>query len=98
MHFGSEWSDGADADHETRIGRFELATADGRPRDTTGAGDCYRGSFVAKRYGEGASVEEAMRWAAAAAACSVEDEGALASMPAREDIEARAATSLIEIS
>ena len=76
----------------------QLATADGRPRDTTGAGDCYRGSFVAKRYGEGATVEEAMRWAAAAAACSVEAEGALTSMPAREDIEARAATSLIEIS
>ena len=98
MHFGSAWSGGADAAHETRMGRFELATADGRPRDTTGAGDCYRGSFVAKRYGEGATVEEAMRWAAAAAACSVEAEGALTSMPAREDIEARAATSLIEIS
>ena len=98
MHFGSAWSGGADAAHETRMGRFELATADGRPRDTTGAGDCYRGSFVAKRYGEGATVEEAMRWAAAAAACSVEAEGALTSMPAREYIEARAATSLIEIS
>ena len=98
MHFGSAWSGGADAAHETRMGRFELATADGRPRDTTGAGDCYRGSFVAKRYGEGATVEEAMRWAAAAAACSVEAEGALTSMPGREDIEARAATSLIEIS
>ena len=98
MHFGSEWSGGADAAHETRMGRFELATADGRPRDTTGAGDCYRGSFVAKRYGEGATVEEAMRWAAAAAACSVEAEGALTSMPAREDIEARAATKLVEIS
>ena len=98
MHFGSAWSGDAAAAHETRMGRFELATADGRPRDTTGAGDCYRGSFVAKRYGEGASVEEAMRWAAAAAACSVEAEGALTSMPAREDIEARAATSLIEIS
>ena len=98
MHFGSAWSGGADAAHETRMGRFELATADGRPRDTTGAGDCYRGSFVAKRYGEGATVEEAMRWAAAAAACSVEAEGALTSMPAREDIEARAATPLEKIS
>ena len=53
-HFGAEWTpdtppaskgDGARLlPHETRVGRFALRTADGAPVDTTGAGDCYRGS------------------------------------------------------
>ena len=64
IHFGTI--------RETRMGRFALHTADGKPRDTTGAGDCYRGSYAGMRYGEGRSISEAMRWAAAAAACSVE--------------------------
>lgn len=68
------------------MGCFPLETADGKPKDTTGAGDCYRGSFVAARYGEGRSTEEAMRWAAAAAALSVEVEGAMPSMPPRDKI------------
>lgn len=82
VHFGADGT-------ETRVGCFDLETPDGKPRDTTGAGDCFRGSYVAARYGEGRTVEEAMCWAAAAAACSVEAEGAMPSMPARDKIAAR---------
>lgn len=101
MHFGSAWvNDGAkDSDgllpHETRMGRFALSTSDGKPKDTTGAGDCYRGSFVAARYGEGKSVKDAMRWAAAAGSLAVEVEGAMPSMPFRNQIKARAAGEVL---
>ena len=98
MHFGPRWtSEGGEASgaHETRMGRFGLTTADGRPKDTTGAGDCYRGSYVGMRYGEGRPIAEAMRWAAAAAACSVEVEGALRSMPPPEQIAARGAHAVL---
>lgn len=74
---------------ETHVGCFALQTPDGKPRDTCGAGDCYRGSYVGARYGEGRTVEDSMRWAAAAAACSVEVEGAMPSMPPRSAIAAR---------
>jgi len=87
IHFASDWAPSAQAG-ETRMGHFRLTTADGRPKDTTGAGDCFRGSFVAARYGESRSVEEAMQWAAAAGALSVEVEGAMPSMPTRAAIEA----------
>ena len=56
---------GGDLPHETYVGIFKLATAGGKPVDTTGAGDCFRGSFVGARYGEGKSLEQAMKWAAA---------------------------------
>ena len=42
--------------HETRMGCFDIVG--GKPTDTTGAGDCFRGSYVAARYGEGRSVEQ----------------------------------------
>ena len=71
------------------MGYFALSTPDGKPKDTTGAGDCFRGSYVGVRYGEGKGVEEAMRWAAATAACSVEVEGAMPSMPTRAQIAER---------
>ena len=98
MHFGPEWTpEGGEASgaHETRMGRFGLTTPDGRPKDTTGAGDCYRGSYVGMRYGEGRPIAEAMRWAAAAAACSVEVEGAMPSMPPCEQIAARGAQTVV---
>ena len=59
-----------------------------------GAGDCFRGSFVAARYGERRGVEEAMRWAAAAASLAVEVEGAMPSMPSRAAIAARAQSEM----
>ena len=96
MHFGAAWqAGGAEGAHETRMGFFQLATADGKPKDTTGAGDCFRGSYVGMRYGEGRGVADAMRWAAAAAACSVEVEGAMPSMPPRAQIAARCAQPLL---
>lgn len=97
VHFGPEWAEGAAADaagpvpHETGMGSFPLAAEGGRPRDTTGAGDCFRGSFAAARYGEGRSLREALRWASAAGSLAVEVHGAMPSMPAREAIGARAA-------
>merc|ERR1719343_1420335 len=87
MHFAADWKLEASPSGETMMGRFQLTTPDGMPRDTTGAGDCFRGSYVAARYGDGKSIHEAMRWAAAASALSVEVEGAMPSMPERRAIE-----------
>ncbi|MEU0941899.1 ribokinase [Streptomyces canus] len=56
--------------------------------DSTGAGDTYVGA-LAVALGEERPIREAMTWAAAAAALSVQREGASASMPYRSEIEAR---------
>ncbi|MEM8751895.1 MAG: PfkB family carbohydrate kinase [Pseudomonadota bacterium] len=56
-------------------------------RDTTGAGDCFCGTLAA-RLAEGAALDDAMAFAAAAASLSVEAEGAAPSMPERARIEA----------
>ncbi|MFJ4199152.1 ribokinase [Streptomyces sviceus] len=58
------------------------------PVDSTGAGDTYVGA-LAVALGEERPIREAMTWAAAAAALSVQREGASASMPYRSEIEAR---------
>merc|ERR1712070_103287 len=94
MHFGADWAKGRE-DQECHVGRYPLSTSNGKPKDTTGAGDCYRGSYVAARYGEGKSVAEAMQWAAAAGSLSVEVEGAMPSMPTRKAIEARAKQTML---
>jgi ribokinase len=102
MHFDVHWVNrGIEDDtgllpHECHMGAYGLATADGKPRDTTGAGDCFRGSYVATRYGESKTVAEAMRWAAAAGSLSVEIEGAMPSMPPRSAIEARLAAAMTQ--
>lgn len=54
--------------------------------DTTGAGDVFLGYFVASRYGEGASVEVALRMATAASSLAVQVEGALDGVPSREAV------------
>ena len=106
LHFGADWS--ADArpageatssflPDETPVGAYRLATADGKPVDTTGAGDCFRGSYVAARYGELKSVAEAMRWAAAAGSLCVEVMGAMPSMPTRLQIEGRYHEAMAEL-
>jgi sugar/nucleoside kinase (ribokinase family) len=101
MHFGSEWSpvgvagEGGLLPHESRMGFFALGTPDSSPVDTTGAGDCFRGSYVAARYGEAKSVTEALRWAAAAGSLAVEVEGAMPSMPSRAQIEVRASNPVL---
>ena len=55
--------------------------------DTTAAGDTFCGSFAVAR-AEGAGPAEAMRFAAAAAALSVQRHGASSSMPTRAEVEA----------
>jgi len=93
VHFPSGWTLESNAGVSS-MGCYALATADGRPVDTTGAGDCFRGSYVAARYGEGKSVLEAMRWASAASSLACEIDGAMPSMPTREAIAKRAAEPL----
>ncbi|WP_017573621.1 ribokinase [Nocardiopsis halotolerans] len=58
-----------------------------RPVDTTAAGDTFCGSFAVAR-AEGRTPEEAMRFAAAAAALSVQRHGASSSMATRDEVEA----------
>ncbi|MGX1129999.1 ribokinase [Streptomyces glaucescens] len=55
--------------------------------DSTGAGDTFVGA-LAVALGESRPMPQALRWAAAAAALSVQREGASASMPSRQEIEA----------
>lgn len=59
------------------------------PVDPTGAGDCFAAAFVV-RFVETRSVEQAARFALAAAAVSVEGEG-LAAIPTRAQVESRLA-------
>ncbi|OOC57306.1 ribokinase [Nocardiopsis sinuspersici] len=55
--------------------------------DTTAAGDTFCGSFAVAR-AQGRGPEESMRFAAAAAALSVQRHGASSSMPTRDEVEA----------
>jgi len=57
--------------------------------DTTAAGDTFVGALAARR-AEGAPMPEALRFAAAAAALSVQRPGASSSMPTRAEIDALA--------
>lgn len=101
MHFAAAWTHSGVEDaagmlpHEFYMGTFRPSTENGKPADTTGAGDCYRGSFVAVRYGEGKSLAEAMKWASAAGSLSVGIVGAMPSMPLRCDIEERVKQELV---
>jgi len=54
--------------------------------DTTAAGDTFAGA-LAVALAEGRSVEAALRWAMAAAALSVQREGAIPSIPYRQEID-----------
>ncbi|TVX99050.1 ribokinase [Cohnella terricola] len=55
------------------------------PVDTTAAGDTFIGAFAAE-YASGAPVQQALRFASAAAAIAVTREGAQISVPRREEI------------
>ncbi|MGI9645223.1 MAG: ribokinase [Ilumatobacteraceae bacterium] len=57
------------------------------PVDTTGAGDAFCGALVA-RLADGASLAEAVRWAAAAGALATTMQGAVPSLPSAAGIEA----------
>jgi ribokinase len=60
--------------------------------DTTAAGDTFAGA-LAVALGEGRPMPDALAWATAASALSVERPGASSSMPDRPAIDARAATA-----
>ncbi|MCO5293774.1 MAG: ribokinase [Homoserinimonas sp.] len=60
--------------------------------DTTGAGDTYCGAFAAA-LAEGQEVRQAIRFATAAAALSVQKEGAVPSIPLRDEVDALLAGS-----
>lgn len=57
-------------------------------RDTTGAGDCFTATYLVARTIEGLPIDDAMRFASAAAALCIGRDGALPSMPHRADIDA----------
>ncbi len=65
--------------------RVEAVEVD--PVDTTGAGDCFAGALVAA-LDDGMSSEQALRYAAAAAAIQVTRSGTSAAMPDRGEVEA----------
>jgi ribokinase len=58
------------------------------PVDTTAAGDAYAGALAVAAFGESRAMPEAMSWASAAAALSVQRPGASSAMPLRHDIDA----------
>ena len=55
--------------------------------DETGAGDCYRAGF-AVALSEGLSIEKCMEFASASGALAVTKEGAVPSIPSRDEVEA----------
>jgi len=65
----------------------EVAAFPVEPADTTGAGDCFLGWFLAVR-DRGADAAEALREASAAAALKVTRMGAADGIPARAEVEA----------
>lgn len=59
--------------------------------DPTGAGDCFGATYVAMRH-EGASVEDALRYANAAGACAVAQKGPMEGTTSRSELDAFLAT------
>ncbi len=64
-----------------------LPTFDVTPTDTTAAGDAFNAAFAVK-IGEGASIDEALKYANAAGSLAASKEGAQSSLATREEIEA----------
>ncbi|PRW20369.1 hypothetical protein C2E21_9039 [Chlorella sorokiniana] len=60
--------------------------------DTTGAGDCFTAAFAVAVL-EGKPYREAMRFATAAAALCIQVEGAMPSMPSRQQVDAQLAAA-----
>ena len=70
----------------TPDGSFHVPAFQVQPRDTTGAGDCFVGGFLAALH-RGRSFEEAARFANAVAALSVERLGATTNLRSFEETE-----------
>ena len=66
--------------------RLHVPAVEVKPVDTTAAGDTFAGALAVAR-AEGRPPAQALRFAAAAAALSVQREGASTSMPSRTEIE-----------
>ena len=81
MTVGSEGVVYGDAGEVVHVPGFKVSVA-----DTTGAGDTFNGAFAAGRC-EGLSMKEAIRFANAAAALSVQKIGAQGGMPWRREVE-----------
>lgn len=81
MTVGSEGVVYGDAGEVVHVPGFKVSVA-----DTTGAGDTFNGAFAAGRC-EGFSMKEAIRFANAAAALSVQKIGAQGGMPWRREVE-----------
>ena len=75
---GAEWI--ANSGETVTVSAFAMS-----PVDTTGAGDCFIGSLVAA-LDAGAGREEALRYAAAAAALQVTRAGTAQAMPLRDEV------------
>lgn len=76
------------ATRDTKVEHIPAAPAE--VVDTTGAGDTFTG-VLAAGMASGLSVAEATRRAVVAAAISVERDGAVPSIPSREQVDARLA-------
>ena len=73
--------------HDLTAGRaIRVASPPVRPVDTTGAGDTFAGYFAAG-LDQGREISEAMRLAAAAAACKVTRKGTADAIPTRRQVE-----------
>lgn len=79
---GAEGADWVSADN-----RFHTPAPRVTPVDTTGAGDCFAG-FIAAAIDQGMTPEQALRYAAAAAALQVTRPGTAEAMPQHEEVAA----------
>jgi ribokinase len=70
----------------TRDREIDVPAFPARPVDTTGAGDAFVGN-LAHALEQGESLQDAVRFAAAAAALSVQKQGAQPSMPSLTETE-----------
>ena len=83
---------GDGADYAGEAGRFHQPAFGVDVVDTTGAGDCFFGYFLAE-LAAGGDVPQALRLASAAAALHVTRQGAGAVIPERAAVEAFLATA-----
>ena len=78
---------GEGADYHGEAGHIHQPAFAVTPVDTTGAGDCFFGYFLAGM-ARGDAIKDALRLAAGAAALQVTQYGAATAIPARGDVDA----------
>lgn len=82
MTYGAEGAEFVGAHASARISSHRVEAV-----DTTGAGDTFFGSFLAKR-AQGLSLDDALSYANAAAALQVQRKGAAIAIPSQEEVAA----------